>query len=242
MKSTATSEDSAIAVDSSIVVSEETSDDGPWIMEELMEEYEDLRTEAQSGDAEAQYDLGVALRDGDMGRPEPEWGAHWLNQAALQGYAAAQLDVGMLFLGGVGVPQDSETAAAWVAEAANQGFAPGQFQMGLMLQAGVGVEMNQEWAMYWLETSAENGSAEARRHLGIMYETGDGVEKSLLQAMTWYGRAAEAGDKEAMMAYQALKRGGGGFGSGRNTPGLPRNIRAYFAAPKGADPMDYGAA
>lgn len=234
LRSTAEAEEGSIVV--------QATEDGPSIEDEFREEYESLRNEAQSGEQEAQYDLGVALRDGDMGRPEPEWAAHWLNQAAQQGYPAAVLDVGMLFLGGVGVPQDPETGAAWVAEAANKGFAPGQFQMGLMLQVGVGVEQNHEWAMYWFETAAENGSAEARRHLGMMYEEGDGVEQSKLKAMFWYSRAAEAGDSEAMVAYQALQRGGGGFGSGRNTPGLPRNIRRYLAAPKGADPKEYQAA
>lgn len=183
---------------------------------------------AEEGDAEAQYFLGLAFRDGNAIEANPQWAAHWLSKAADQNDARAQLEVGKLFLNGVGVGKDPETAAAWVSAAANQGLPAAQYQMGMLLLGGVGVEMNGEWASYWFEKVAEQDvqqAADARYRLGLMYRSGNGVPEDRGKALFWFERAAELGHKDANIAGGAIRRQGRGPAAPGNTPGLPAKIR-----------------
>ena len=67
---------------------------------------DDLRARAEQGEADAQFDLGVAYAAGD-GVPEDEAEAlRWYRLAADQGHAAAQTRVGTMYANGRGVPRD----------------------------------------------------------------------------------------------------------------------------------------
>jgi len=197
-----------------------------------MEDFREIALDAEDGDAEAQYLLGMAHRPdgGPAGelREDEEWAAYWLGKAAEQDHPKAQLEVGMLYLNGHGVEENEQTAAAWISVAANQGLAQAQYQIGMMLLGGIGVEINGEWAKYWFEQAGEQkgqaGSAALFR-LGIMYETGQIVEKDKMQALFYYERSAELGNPQATQAAQAIPRQGPGPCAPGNTPGLPAAIR-----------------
>jgi hypothetical protein len=61
---------------------------------------------AESGDAEAQTNVGEIFERGIGGAPNPEAAAVWYQKAADQGYSRALFDLGTLFEQGLGVPQD----------------------------------------------------------------------------------------------------------------------------------------
>lgn len=94
-----------------------------------------------------------------------------------------------------------------------------------MLLGGIGTEANKKEAVVAFTLAAEQGHCKSQAQLGMSYELGDGVEEDWKKAMFWYSRAAEQGDMEAASMFQDMLRQGGSYGSGGNTPGLPRAIR-----------------
>ena len=74
---------------------------------------EAIRTRANAGDAEAQFNLGV-MYDAGLGVPQDLVEAvAWYRQAAEQGYADAQYNLGLMYANGAGVPQDDVEAYKW---------------------------------------------------------------------------------------------------------------------------------
>jgi len=85
-----------------------------------------LRPLAEHGDAPAQYNLGVMLRDG-QGVPQDLAGAAmWFRKAAQQGLTDLQYNLGAMLLFGQGVPQDPAAAERLFRGAAAQGMALAQ--------------------------------------------------------------------------------------------------------------------
>lgn len=71
-----------------------------------------LRQEADGGDPEAQYELGMAYVVGVGVERDPKAAAAWMEKAALQGFPAAVADLGVMYLNGDGVPRDRVMACA----------------------------------------------------------------------------------------------------------------------------------
>ena len=83
-------------------------------------EIDALRARAESGDAVAQYDLGVMYASG-LGAPEDDAEAvRWYRLAADQGFADAQSNLAIMYENGKGVPQDYVQAHIWYSLAASR--------------------------------------------------------------------------------------------------------------------------
>jgi hypothetical protein len=77
----------------------------------LAGEAKDLRADAEKGDAEAQYKLGVLLHGADDTQHE---GADWLMKAAKQGYVPAESEIGRVYESGEpGYAKDEEESYYW---------------------------------------------------------------------------------------------------------------------------------
>jgi uncharacterized protein len=72
----------------------------------------------KSGLAEAQYALGIMLRDGIGGKADAEAAASWFERAAVQGEGQAQLALAHMQLKGSGIKQNIERAFIWASIAA----------------------------------------------------------------------------------------------------------------------------
>ncbi len=73
-----------------------------------------IRCMAEQGDAEAQFKLGIAYRDGSDGPPQDYTEAvKWFHKAAERENAWAQFNLGKLYENGHGVPQDYVQAHTW---------------------------------------------------------------------------------------------------------------------------------
>ena len=81
----------------------------------------DLRSKAEQGDAEAQYNLGMLYYEGHGVTQDYATARHWWEQAAAHGNASAQFRLGVLYQKGRGVPQDDTTAREWFEKSAVQG-------------------------------------------------------------------------------------------------------------------------
>ena len=130
-----------------------------------------LRSAAEQGDLEAQYQLGLSLYRKGL---EAE-GVEWLLKAAEQGYAPAQYSIGTCYLNGVGVKRDMARCVEWIRKAAEQDEPHSQNLLAECYAGGNGVEKDMAEAVKWLRKAGENGLIRAQFQLGCYYLNG-GVE------------------------------------------------------------------
>ena len=154
-------------------------------------EIEHLRSAAEQGGAEAQYELGCRYRWG-RGVPEDDAeAARWLRLAAEQGHAKAQIEMALSY------SQDDAEAVRWARLAADQGDAEAQYKLGYRYAMGWGVAKDESEAVRWYRLAAEQGYATAQYNLGLMYDNGQGVPQDYVQAHKWINLAASRTTGEA---------------------------------------------
>ena len=123
---------------------------------------EALRTRANAGDADAQFNLGVMYRTGEGVPQDAVEAVAWTRQAAEQGHAGAQYNLGVMYSYGEGVPQDDVEAVAWYRQAAEQGYADAQYNLGVAYATGEGVPQDDVEAYKWLILATTYADAEQR--------------------------------------------------------------------------------
>lgn len=128
-----------------------------------------LQLLAKSGDAKAQYQLGLLLYSG-KGIVENEKAAvELLTKSANQGHVEAMYQLGNAFTFGNDTPRlvaDADVEAAkWYFKAASAGNADAQYSLGLLFLTGKGVEKNEKEATYWMQMAAKNGHKDASGYL-----------------------------------------------------------------------------
>jgi TPR repeat protein len=156
-----------------------------------------LLTAAQSGDPEAQHQLGALYAKGEAVKQDYSEAVRWLELAAAAGHANSQHDLGLLYLEGLGVEQDLDRGRELMEAAAAQGHVSAMFNLGNIFANGRGVAVDVERAMRLYREAADGGSREAKLNLGVMYDLGQGVEQDFGKAMELYREASEAGVGQA---------------------------------------------
>lgn len=110
---------------------------------------------AKKGNAEAEYQLGLAYEIGSpVGAPEIREAVTWYEKAAAHGVMHAKARLGHIYLKGVGVTQDFAKARGLLEEAADAGNARAQFDLARMWESGWGGPMKLPVAYAWFELSA----------------------------------------------------------------------------------------
>ena len=156
--------------------------------------------QADSGNSDAQYNLGCLYFEG-VGIPKDYSQARvWLEKAATQGLVNAQYLLGMLYTISEGGFQDFIQARAWYEKAAAQGYAKAAYALGVMCERGSGIEQDYRQAFTWYEKAAAQGHVNSSYALGAMCERGKGIEQDYARAFTWYEKAAEQGHAKAAYA------------------------------------------
>ena len=153
-----------------------------------------VRSLAYQGDANAQFDLGLAYNNGEGVPKDSRQAALWYRKAAEQGHAGAQNNLGVRYDKGDGVPKDAGEAALWYRKAAEQGNAFAQDNLGSLYRDGRGVPKDADEAALWYRKAAEQGHGFGQANLGWCYQNGVGVAKDASEAARWYERAARAGN------------------------------------------------
>ena len=120
-----------------------------------------LRKDAETGKAQAQYDLGVMYSFGQGVEKDFAEAVKWYRKAAEQGHATAQHNLGVMYQDGQGVEKDYAKALKWYRKAADQGKASAQCNLGLMFAKGYGVEKDYVDAYAWFNLGAANGNEKA---------------------------------------------------------------------------------
>jgi len=133
---------------------------------------------AQSGNALAMYNLGVAYRDGLGTTPNGEQAIHWFEKAATVGDDTAAFNIGVIYDEGTIVAEDNETALLWYQMAARGGNADAMVNAGLMLESGEGVKADPAAAAEMYRLAAIKGDAFAEQKYQAMQQAGIGSVQS----------------------------------------------------------------
>jgi TPR repeat protein len=124
-----------------------------------------LIQEAEQGDAEAQFNLGMAYKYGEDISLDYTEAVIWFRKAADQGYADAQNGLGVMYAEGKGVKQDYTEAVKWFRKAAEQGEIGAQLNLNFMYHDGQGVPKDDVSAYMWLKIAVSNGAKGAANAL-----------------------------------------------------------------------------
>jgi tetratricopeptide (TPR) repeat protein len=122
------------------------------------------RTLAEKGDADAQFNLGQAYKQGrgvpaDLGSAQS-----WFEKAARQGHEQAQLNVGLLLYNG----GRRQQGLPWIRKAVELGDPRAQYVLGTELFNGDLVQRDWPRAYALMQLAAAQGLAEAARNLQQM--------------------------------------------------------------------------
>lgn len=174
--------------------------------------------EAESGNLEAQVNLGDAFMRGRGVAVDLEQALHWWTKSAAQGHIESQakvLDIwaqkakckddgskwtyhmGHVFETGLYVAVDLLKAISWYSKAKRQGHPEAQVRI-----------------LSCERTLAAAGVVEGQVRLGTSYWNGDGVPEDKEQAVTWWRRAAEQRDSEAQYFLGCAYQTGEGLPNG----------------------------
>ena len=158
---------------------------------------EGLRTLAASGDAGAQYEIGLRYAEGRGVARDPRQALAWFDKAAAQGLAPAQYRVGSSYEKGVGVDRDPALAMSWYAKAAGAGNIRAMHNLAVMSAEGAGGKPDYAKAAQWFGKASTYGVRDSQFNLAILYARGLGIEQSLVQSYKWFAIAAAQGDEDS---------------------------------------------
>jgi TPR repeat protein len=149
-----------------------------------------LTARAESGDAQAQLELGQAYAEAK----DPDGlslAGYWFKKAAEQSNENAEMRLSWAYGAGEGLPQNDDSALYWLNKAAEDGQTRALWTLGMYYRDGRHVERNQQTAFNLFLRAAKQGNVDAQFSVAQMYEDGDGVPRDYSQAVSWYKKAAE---------------------------------------------------
>ena len=112
---------------------------------------------ADKGNAEAQHNMGMLLREGKGVEKDTKKAAQWFRKAADQGIADAQFNLGNMYEFGLSLDQSFQYAAVWYEKAAKQGHPSAQTNLGVLYANGQGVGQDIVQAYVWFNLAAAQG-------------------------------------------------------------------------------------
>ena len=179
-------------------------------------EFAVIKEAAQSGDPEAQEQLGIMYSNGEGVPKDQEKAALWFTKAAKQGRILAQWRIGSMYYSGVGVHRDYRKAVDWLTKAAEKGDGVSQGLLGTILLGESffmsrytpleGAPRNPKKAMEWTTKAAMQGHSSAQSELGRRYRYGKGVPIDYVQAYAWMHLAHSKDSASAKTGLPQLRR------------------------------------
>lgn len=166
---------------------------------------EKLKSRAESGDAEAQFEVGLMYHDDKNTANSEKKTSYWITKSAENGFLPAQAAMVILYKAGIGVEKDIKKEIWWLRLTAIRGvvdsqYQLGQFQSNTFISDKYDIPYSPREGIRWLENAAEEGHVEAMLSLGKIYRDGSLVEKKykdVNKAMYWLNRAKDNGSKDA---------------------------------------------
>ena len=128
-------------------------------------EIQELVKRAESGDAKAQYDLGMDYYIGQSVRQDLTEAIKWLRKSSDQGNVEAANILAGRYANGEGVTKNPVEATRLLRKTAEQGNAVGQRELGGRYWAGEGVVKDDVEAAKWYNLAASQGDELAKQLL-----------------------------------------------------------------------------
>lgn len=94
-------------------------------------ELEPAPVEADRGNADVQFGLGLKYASGAGVTQDYIHAAEWYHKAADQNHSLAQFNLGVMYARGQGVPRNDAQSEVWIGKAARQGDAGAQYILGM---------------------------------------------------------------------------------------------------------------
>jgi TPR repeat protein len=168
---------------------------------------------AESGDAHAQFNIGL-LHDEGLGTPQSTEDARkWWRMAAEQGLIEADHNLALLEIELVSqdpATGDMNVALVHLNRAADAGYLRARYTLGKLYELGLGVDEDAVMSAQQIRTAAEGGLPRAQYNMGKRHRDGSGVTQDDVMAVKWFRRAALAGHPGAQDHYaRRLKNGTG---------------------------------
>ena len=163
-----------------------------------------LRSAADAGYAQAQYDLAIYYRDGVFLERDFEKSLALLKKAAAQMHSEALVSLGACYYLGRGTDIDYAIAAEqffWAAELYDE---YGMMNYVKCLENGLGVVKNEKLAFEWLLKGAELNYNNCKLLLSFCYYDGSGTAKDIEKAAYWAAQTAQIGFVEARRLYAKI--------------------------------------
>lgn len=115
-----------------------------------------LRAEAEKGDAQAQYTLGW---EGLCTSGDKTEALEWLRKAADKGHADAQFRLGQYIYhyDESGIQKNDAEAVKWLRKSAEQGHATAAYYLGMCYMTGAGVSRSAAQAYIWCSVAVALG-------------------------------------------------------------------------------------
>lgn len=158
-------------------------------------EISELRTKADSGDADVQFALSKLYRKASWVDNHGGLSEFYLEQAIANGCADAQCHLAFQYATGLGKPHDQEKSDEWYRKAAQNGSVAAQYSVAQQYEKYINSNIPE--AAVWYERAAEGGHAESAYIIGQWYAVGKGVPQDYFKANYWLRYAAMWGKKEA---------------------------------------------
>ena len=175
-------------------------------LEERDQAVDEMKRLAESGDMNAQYLMGILLRDGPLLIPDSVKARRWLERAATQGHAVAQYALGKLLLSDDVEVRDLQEALRWLRTAAENGSHCAAYRLGKEYLKGKIIGKNVGKAIECFTQSAEAGNPYAQYALGKLYLQGEEVEQDQGAAEYWLTQSANQGNSYAQFLLDHCQR------------------------------------
>jgi TPR repeat protein len=173
---------------------------------------------AESGDRQAQVEVGIMYADGSGTGKDKRKAVIWYEKSAAQSHTGAQFNLGECYFVGEGVLQDYAEAAKWYQKSADAGESLAQYKLGSLYFNGQGVPKNHVQALKLYRKAAIIGHHKGAEDKLISiyqnqderYKYGELSPKDDKEALEWIKRLALKGDTHAQYHLAIMFRHGVG--------------------------------
>ena len=191
-----------------------------------------IERQAQRGDADAQYSLGVLYAEGHSLEKDEAAAVEWFSSAARQEHPEATYNLAYSYFHGSGVSQNYELALRYAKDAANLGLAMADNLIGVMYESGLGTEQDYDAAFQHYISAAQQSDPHAQLNLATLYLYGNGVERNLSRALHWARQSAMQGHAPAQAELAYLHSG--------EIDGIPQDLEKTYDWASRAAEQDNG--
>lgn len=169
--------------------------------------YTQILTEAEKGNADAEFELGTMFHTGDGIEKDVDAAFEWYEKAAKNGNRQAQFNLGMMYKNGESVSQNIASARGWFIRASDAGDPRAALQLGTMAYTGEGTDKDFEKALAYFLRGAKADLPEAQMNAGVMYIRGEGInDQNVIDGYAWLSLAKKNGNDRAASMLDTLTK------------------------------------